>query len=79
MTYIMTKPITEMNGKEIAEWLHDRYEMFSAMEGWDTQELTKVPFNDLPDANKRVMIMMGIALAQHIGASFAEYKLKVKQ
>ena len=45
-----------MNKEEIARLLHDEYEKAAKEEGWRTQEYCRVEFDDLPDANKRVML-----------------------
>ena len=45
-----------MNKEEIARLLHDEYEKAAKEEGWHTQKRCRVKFNDLPDANKRVML-----------------------
>lgn len=48
-----------MNDEEIAKSLHDYYELVSKSNGWQTQKETQVKFENLPEANKRVMINMG--------------------
>lgn len=45
-----------MNNKELAKFMHDRYEYHSKRLGWNTQESCKVEFKDLPDNNKVVML-----------------------
>lgn len=49
----------EKTAEEIAEKLHNVYENSSKMAGWETQEECRVPFKDLPEKNKAVMISMG--------------------
>lgn len=34
----------------------DEYEAFSEMHGWETQEASRVAFNDLPEANRQAML-----------------------
>jgi len=46
----------------LAEYLHDEYERISRRVGWETQDGTSVPFEDLPDENKEVMIRLASAL-----------------
>lgn len=50
--------ISEMNGEQLATWLHDAYEQISKDVGWNTQDKCKVKFKDLPDKNKSVMLRM---------------------
>jgi hypothetical protein len=42
----------------LAEKLHDEYERLSYIEGWSTQKDCQVKFENLPDANQRVMRRM---------------------
>ncbi len=48
-----------MNVKDIAKLLHDNYEIEAKKVGWNTQKSCKVEFNDLPEANKKVMLAQG--------------------
>jgi len=50
------------NKWKLAKFMHDRYEKYAFIFGWDTQEKTKVPFEDLPEENKKTML----AVAQDI-------------
>ena len=50
----LTRPT--VSEEEIAVMFHDAYEDVAKEEGWNTQNKCKVPFNDLPEANKRTMI-----------------------
>jgi len=54
----------EMTQFELAEWLHDSYEESAKIIGWDTQEKCKVPFDELPNMNKLVMLEMAHKLKQ---------------
>lgn len=49
---------SDWESRNLAEWLHDKYEKYAIIVGWDTQKITKVPFADLPESNKRVMLLM---------------------
>lgn len=40
---------------QTAERLHDAYEAAAADEGWATQERSRKPWSDVPEANKRTM------------------------
>jgi hypothetical protein len=64
--------IIEMNGEELAEWLHNTYESIAREKGWETQKETQVKFKDLPQANKSVML----GLAECILINLAVYTLK---
>ncbi len=43
--------------KELAKLFHGCYEFHSIKEGWQTQKSCRVKFDDLPEENKRVMIL----------------------
>lgn len=43
---------------DLAKGLHNFYEEQSRIQGWNTQDSCKVEFEDLPKANRRVMIAM---------------------
>jgi hypothetical protein len=47
---------------KIARAFHDEYEAFAEMHGWETQEATRVAFDDLPEANRKVMVDTVLAL-----------------
>ena len=55
-----------MDKFELAEWLHDNYEELAKANDWQTQEITRVKFNDLPQANKDTML----ALADRLHNTF---------
>ncbi len=42
--------------ENIARLFHARYEIQSNLLGWNTQSNCKVPFDELPESNKNVMI-----------------------
>jgi len=44
--------------EEVARWLHETYEQEAVMNGWQTQPLTRVDFDDLPKANRDTMIAL---------------------
>ncbi len=46
------------NIREIATFLHDTYESASKRIGWNTQERCQVAFEDLPEKNKQVMLIV---------------------
>lgn len=47
-----------MTKHELAEWLHDNYEQLAKAENWQTQEITRVKFEDLPTENKSTMLAL---------------------
>ena len=40
----------------LAKFMHNVYEDYAKLNGWDTQEKCKVEFEELPKKNKQVMI-----------------------
>lgn len=46
--------------RELAEWLHERYEIHAKNKGWETQKVCQVPFDDLPKANKETMLAVAM-------------------
>lgn len=40
----------------IARAFHDRYEAEARRAGWSTQASTRVPFEQLPEANRKTML-----------------------
>ena len=47
-----------MTKHELAEWLHDNYEQLAKVENWQTQKITRVKFDDLPNENKSTMLAL---------------------
>lgn len=45
-----------MKEVELAKFMHDEYEKVAKEVGWNTQELCKVEFKDLPKGNQAVML-----------------------
>ena len=43
---------------ELAKFMHDRYEEHSKDVGWETQENCRVEFDELPQENQNVMILV---------------------
>lgn len=46
---------TQKEVNELAEYMHDRYEIHAYENGWATQERSKTGFDDLPIENKKTM------------------------
>lgn len=72
----MVKNIIEMNGEELAEWLHDTYERLAKQVGWKTQDGTSVKFKDLPEKNKSVMLRLAQGIQLDLAGSMAGYRRK---
>ena len=47
-----------MDKFQLAEWMHDSYEVIAKAEKWQTQEITRVKFDDLPAENKSTMLAL---------------------
>jgi len=60
---------------EIAKFLHERYEFHSEKELWNTQQICKVPFDDLPKANKKVMLAVSKDLLNLVFGSLQLYSV----
>ena len=48
----------------LAEWMHNEYEKASKVVGWDTQKSCKVKFKDLPEENRKVMLIVAEKVAK---------------
>lgn len=48
--------------KELAEFMHTKYEEYAQKTGWDTNPSCKVVFDNLPEANKKAMLMVSEAI-----------------
>ena len=55
-----------MTNTELATWLHDNYEGLAKAFQWETQESTRVPFEELPIKNRTTML----ALANRMNNTF---------
>ena len=42
----------------LAGFMHEKYQVFADEEGWNVQRKTNVAFEDLPEANQRVMLKL---------------------
>lgn len=65
--------ITDELAHAVATFLHDRYEKHSKAQGWKTQEQCRVKFDDLPEANKKVMLAVSKDLLKLIFGMFKLY------
>ena len=52
--------------EEVAESLHILYEESSKIDGWKTQENCRVEFKDLPEDNKKVMLLVSESILKNI-------------
>ena len=57
---MMPKEIRVIDVRELATFMHDKYEEQAKKVGWNTQEKCKVPFDKLPEANRSVMLNMAL-------------------
>ena len=48
--------------EKIARAFHDAYEEIAPQAGWETQERSRKPWEDVPEANRRVMLLTVEAL-----------------
>ena len=44
--------------EELANFIHLEYERFAQTSGWKTNKECRVAFNDLPEANRKTMILV---------------------
>lgn len=62
-----------MTKHELAEWLHNNYEEVAKAEKWQTQEITRVKFEDLPAENKSTMLALADRMLTLLILSKREY------
>ncbi|MFA6067548.1 MAG: hypothetical protein WC810_03105 [Janthinobacterium sp.] len=55
-----------LSEEDLAVFMHTNYELLAIDEGWSTQEKCKVKFDDLPEANKRVMLKLAKAIKERL-------------
>ncbi|WP_285600055.1 hypothetical protein [Kineosporia sp. NBRC 101731] len=48
--------------------MHDAYEAAAAESGWEAQEASRKPWEQVPESNKATMRKAVTALMQHLGA-----------
>lgn len=56
--FMMFAPTREEERQLLAAQLHEWYEEFADEEGWDTQDGTTVPFDELPEENQQTMLRL---------------------
>ena len=44
--------------RDLAIFMHEEYEKIAKEKGWNTQEKTRVEFDELPEENKQVMLTL---------------------
>lgn len=54
------------NKETLAEWLHNNYEDIASKTGWNTQENCKTSFKDLPQKNKKTMLLLAERIIDEI-------------
>lgn len=52
--------------QSLAAFSHDVYEAEAVKAGWKTQEQCRVPFDELPEANKTVMLAVASAIIAEV-------------
>lgn len=73
------KELKDDDSEDLAKFMHDIYEEFAKLVGWNTQESCKVDFKDLPQENKDVMFGVATAVLNRLDEridKFAGEKLK---
>lgn len=45
-----------ISAETVAEWFHEAYERLAPEFGYKTRDASAVPWSDVPEANKRLMI-----------------------
>ncbi len=58
--------LQNMKIAELAEWLHDSYEMIAKRQNWATQSKCQVKFEDLPEENKKTMLSIARRIHKNI-------------
>ncbi|UTF56004.1 hypothetical protein [Natronosalvus rutilus] len=66
ITDLMVEPQDEDDVEAFAEYLHEQYEEAAADAGWQTQDGTSVPFDELPEENRETML----GLARRVSRRF---------
>lgn len=52
--------------ERLCEVMHDAYERAAVSEGWETQERSRKPWSDVPEANKATMRVSVLALLNEL-------------
>lgn len=55
ITHLAVDPTDPEDIRRLARFLHEEYEKAAADAGWETQEGTTVPFDELPEENRETM------------------------
>lgn len=53
--------------EQLCEVMHDAYEEAAVGAGWETQERSRKPWSEVPEANKETMRAAVTALLDHMG------------
>ena len=60
--YAKENGYVKLEKEELVRLMHDTYEEQAKIVGWKTQESCQVKFDDLPEANKKVMYAVADAI-----------------
>lgn len=60
----------------LAIWLHETYEAQAREVGWKTQESCRVKFDELPEANKKVMLKIARDVAYNLEVNKEEGRVE---
>ena len=60
--------MSEVSGyiEHLCEVMHDAYEAAAVQEGWETQERSRKPWSEVPEANKATMRVAVLALRDQV-------------
>lgn len=62
---------SEQHVEHLCELMHDVYEHAASQVGWETQERSRKPWSDVPEANKRAMRRSVLAMLVSLATDFA--------
>lgn len=61
--------------ERFARELHDVYERQARIMGWETQDNTSVPFDDLPEANRKTMLGVSKTIIEIYAIGTIDYEV----
>jgi hypothetical protein len=60
-----------MNGEDVARLFHETYERLAPLHGYETRKASAVPWDDVPEPNRSLMIAVAAEVAPVIAAQAA--------